>query len=97
MQPRQMHASDAVRFAQKPVDKPRDNEPQAAAAVAGRPQTVPSSRSPLIRLDATWPDEPIIRFTETSGARMPHARLSIKLLKRITAGQRTLASRYVTP
>ena len=38
---------------------------QVTAAVARRPQTVPSPLSLLIRPDATWPDEPILSATET--------------------------------
>ena len=65
--PRHRSTWNLARFAH-PTRSPSSQEPvtsrmttaRAAAAVARRPQTVPSPRSPLIRLDATWPDEPVL-------------------------------------
>ena len=64
-EPRQS-GSTVVHLVPGPSDKPSDNNAtQVTAAVARRPQTVPSPLSLLIRPDATWPDEPILSATET--------------------------------
>jgi len=65
------------------------------AAVAIRPQTVPSPRSLLIRPDATWPDEPILSATETGSGQIPGTSGCSKATNRIIAGQREAAPEYV--
>src|SRR6516162_10682379 len=63
--------STVVHLVPGPSDKPSDNNAtQVTAAVARRPQTVPSPLSLLIRPDATWPDEPILSATETGSGRI---------------------------
>jgi len=64
---RLQHSEDvaAAKAAAQAAQAARAAAAKAAAAAARRPQTVPPSRSPLIRPDATSPDGPVIRCTET--------------------------------
>ena len=95
-EPRQMRPSNAGHFVPRSQSQAKRQRPQAAAAVAR-----PSAGSPIasISTDPTRYDRAGRTHSPSHGdALRPNAAYPAvhNVLRRITAGQRVLASRYVT-